>query len=149
MCLCEGLCSSAYLKNHINKPKENIAVAICPGPNLAYFNSVYTLDEMVKHIYGKIDLLAKIKRPNLFIKELNLYIDYLQAELHKHAKNMTDASKRLIKFKMQLRDGITYYKRLFTSMPEYATDVLQYTEQDLILAETKLDGINILSRQSA
>jgi hypothetical protein len=34
ICLCEGLCSSAYQKVGILKAKESKAVAICPGPNL-------------------------------------------------------------------------------------------------------------------
>lgn len=72
ICLCEGLCSSVYLKLQIIKPKENKAVSICPGPNLAYFNRTYSLDEMVKHIYGAVDLLDKVNRPHVFIKELNL-----------------------------------------------------------------------------
>ena len=49
-CLCEGLCTSTYLKNDMLKPKESSAVAICPGPNLAYFSNVYSLEEMAKHI---------------------------------------------------------------------------------------------------
>ena len=40
VCLCEGLCSASYIKYDIIKPKENKAVAICPGPNLAYFLSL-------------------------------------------------------------------------------------------------------------
>ncbi|RZJ49578.1 MAG: hypothetical protein EOO44_18015, partial [Flavobacterium sp.] len=81
VCLCEGLCSSTYQSIGILKPKESKAVAICPGPNLAYFNRIYSLDEMVGHIYGKIDLLDKVKRPNFFIKELDLYINYFNEEL--------------------------------------------------------------------
>ncbi|RZK01638.1 MAG: hypothetical protein EOO46_19695, partial [Flavobacterium sp.] len=48
-CLCEGLCTSTYQKLGILKPKESKAVAICPGPNLAYFSRTYSLDEMVAH----------------------------------------------------------------------------------------------------
>jgi len=47
ICLCEGLCSAAYLKYNISKPKENTAVSICPGPNLAYFSGIYSLEEML------------------------------------------------------------------------------------------------------
>jgi hypothetical protein len=143
ICLCEGLCSSTYIKYGISKPKENKAVAICPGPNLAYFNSIYTLDDMVKHIYGKLDLLGKIKRPHVFIKELNLYIDYLQTDLNAHIKNMQDKkSRQLAKFKLQLQDGISYYKNLFAqATPGYAVEFLQSVRNDLTLAENKLDAI--------
>lgn len=144
ICLCEGLCASTYLKYHINKPKENTAVAICPGPNLAYFNGVYSLEDMVKHIYGKLDLLEKIKRPHVFIKELNLYIDYLQTDLQVHIKNMSDKkSKQLNKFKLQLQDGINYYKTLFAQLPGQANDIIQAAYKELSLSEKTLNAMLI------
>ena len=119
ICLCEGLCSAAYLKYKISKSKENTAVSICPGPNMAYFSRIYSLEEMVNHIYGRLDLLENIKRPHVFIKELNLYIDYLQTDLEKHMKDLNDKKrKHLDKFKAQLLDGIAYYKQLFSEWPE-------------------------------
>jgi hypothetical protein len=132
ICLCEGLCSSVYLKYNINKPKENTAVSICPGPNMAYFSRIYSLEEMVNHIYGRLDLLENIKRPHIFIKELNLYIDYLQADLETDIKDLNDKKrKHLDKFKAQLQDGIAYYKQLFSEW------------QELIVSERKLNNINI------
>lgn len=144
ICLCEGLCSSAYIKDQIIKPKENKAVAICPGPNLAYFSSVYSLDEMVKHIYGKLDLLGTIKRPHVFIKELNLYIDYLQADIEAHLKDLNDKKrKHFIKFKTQLEEGITYYKQLFEGMQGQASNLLDEYIDDLIASESKLKTVVI------
>lgn len=117
VCLCEGLCASTYIKTEIVKPKESKAVAICPGPNLAYFSKIYSLDEMVNHIYGKANLLADVKRPNFLIKELNLYIDYLQTEIELHLKELNDKKqKQLSKFRSQLLDGINYYKSLFNQL---------------------------------
>lgn len=133
VCLCEGLCASTYLKNDLIKPKESKAVAICPGPNLAYFNNVYSLEDMVNHIYGKLDLLEKIKRPNVFIKELNLYVDYLQTELQAHVKDLNDKKrKHLNNFKSQLLVGIAYYKSLFEALSQQ-TKNLNYA--DLIASE--------------
>ncbi|MGF1925170.1 MAG: hypothetical protein ACQUHE_13405 [Bacteroidia bacterium] len=134
VCLCEGLCASVYLKDEIIRPKESHAVAICPGPNLAYFSSTYTLREMVNHIYGKLDLLEKVKRPHFFIKELELYIDYLQKDIQDHLSDLTDKkTKQLIKFRAQLLEGIAYYKSLFftdnNASNEYSA---------LLVAETKL-----------
>lgn len=144
ICLCEGLCASTYLKYDIIKPKENTAVAICPGPNLAYFNGVYTLEDMVKHIYGKLDLLGKIKRPHVFVKELNLYIDYLQTDLQAHIKTMSDKkSKQLNKFKLQLQDGINYYKNLFAQLPGQTNDIIQTAFEELIASENKLNKMLI------
>ncbi|QPH40874.1 hypothetical protein [Pedobacter endophyticus] len=138
ICLCEGLCSSAYLKYNMNKPKENTAVAICPGPNLAYFSDLYSLDEMVGHIYGKLDLLSEVERPHIFIKELNLYIDYLQKELQQHLQHFSDKKrKQLGQFKQQLLEGANYYRTLFTDLTEQATEQLK----ELGISKSKLDAI--------
>ena len=126
------------------KPKENKAVAICPGPNLAYFRRIYTLDEMVKHIYGKLDLLDKIKRPNMFIKELNLYIDYLQTDMQAHIKDLNEKKrKNLVKFKAQLEEGISYYKQLFEVLPAQASNVIKDYWDDLLASENKLSKMLI------
>ena len=139
ICLCEGLCSSVYIKNEMSKPKENKAVSICPGPNLAYFNATYSLDEMVKHIYGKLDLLDKVKRPHVFIKELNLYIDYLQDDIKNQLKDINEKKrKHLSAFKAQLLEGIDYYKQLFENLPDQAADLLQAFYSELNISEKNL-----------
>ncbi|MDB5005525.1 MAG: hypothetical protein JWQ34_3750 [Mucilaginibacter sp.] len=144
ICLCEGLCSSTYIKYDIVKRKESKAVAICPGPNLTYFSRIYSLEEMVMHIYGKIDLLKTVQRPNIFIKEIDLYIDYLKTDIQNHFKDLTEKKKKsLHKFKMQLQEGLNYYKTLFEKLPWQAT----FNMEDLFLAlttsENKLNTIVI------
>lgn len=144
ICLCEGLCASAYIKYNLLKPRENKAVAICPGPNLAYFSRTYSLDEMVHHIYGATDLLEKIKRPHMFIKELNLYIDYLQNDLQSQLKDITEKKKKqLSKFKLQLQDGIAYYKELFASSANQTSGLIQDWIDDLSTSEEQLSNIAI------
>lgn len=136
ICLCEGLCSSAYLKYGIAKPKENTAVAICPGPNLAYFKHIFSLDEMVGHIYGKLDILKNVTRPHMFIKELELYVSYLQKDIQQNLLTLTDKkSKQLSKFKEQLLNGISYYKTIFSEiqlLPDDARAQLQVFEDMLL-----------------
>jgi hypothetical protein len=142
-CLCEGLTASAYVKCDISKPKESKAVAICPGPNLAYFSRSYTLDEMVKHIYGSLDLLQNIKRPHLFINELNLYIDYLQKEISAHVNSFTEKKQKyLVKFKNELEEGIAYYKQLFPKLSNHAQGLAAMLE-DLYFAEKKLSNLTL------
>jgi len=144
VCLCEGLCSSAYQKIGILKPKESKAVAICPGPNLAYFNRIYSLDEMVGHIYGKNNLLQKVKRPNVLIKELELYVNYLQTEIKLHLENFTDKKQvQLIKFKAQLLDGIDYYKNLFMQFSKEGQLFKDKFYHPLLSAETQLKDVVI------
>ena len=74
-CLCEGLSAPAILANG-SSPRRNLnAVTICPGPNLAYFKGVFSLKEMVSHIYGKLNLNLDLDRPHVFVKEAQLYVN--------------------------------------------------------------------------
>ncbi|HNU47570.1 MAG TPA: hypothetical protein PKM40_01975, partial [Bacteroidia bacterium] len=56
-CLCEGLASPVMLVNNVPVPHNLNAVTICPGPNLAYFSGTFTLQEMINHIYGRVNVL--------------------------------------------------------------------------------------------
>jgi hypothetical protein len=144
VCLCEGLCASAYIKNGLLKPRENDAVTICPGPNLAYFSGVYTLDEMVGHIYGRVNLLENTERPNVFINELNLYIDYLKKDMAGYIGTLNEKKgKYLLKFKDQLHQGIAYYKQLIPQLSNQTQDYLAAMLRELLSSESKLNLINI------
>jgi hypothetical protein len=144
VCLCEGLCSSTYQSIGILKPKESKAVAICPGPNIAYFSSIYSLDEIVDHIYGRKDLLSGVRRPNVFIKELELYIDYLQNEINTFIQQInTKKQIQLAKFKQQLINGIDYYTSLFSKI-DYKTIFNKETVLNVLAdAQQKLVAIPI------
>ncbi|WCT11744.1 hypothetical protein [Mucilaginibacter jinjuensis] len=145
ICLCEGLCASAYIKNDMLKPRENNAVAICPGPNLAYFKSTYSLDQMAKHIYGGINLLQNVSRPNLFINELNLYIDYLKKDIAMHLKTLTDKKEKYFsKFKEQLQQGIDYYKQLIPQITNETQESIQDMYRLLSLSEAELNLILVV-----
>lgn len=144
ICLCEGLCASAYIKNDMLKPRESRAVAVCPGPNIAYFSGVYRLDEMVKHIYGQLNLLQNVERPNLFINELNLYIDYLRKDITNHLKGWSDKKEKyLLKFKNQLQEGINYYKQLLPQLTGQTQEYLSNMRKDLLLSEANLEALSI------
>ncbi len=144
ICLCEGLCASAYLKYGINKPKESTAVAICPGPNLAYFSGIYSLDEMAGHIYGRMDLLDQVQRPHVFIKELDLYVEYLQGAITEHLKQVNEKRKKYLNdFKSQLKEGIDYYKNLFEKTTVQTTVQLQQWYTALSASEDKLNAMII------
>lgn len=105
ICLCEGLCTSAYLKNDMSKTRDDKAVSICPGPNLAYFGNTYSLKEMVNHIYGRNPISFKISRPNLFINELNLYVDYLRQDLN---VQLNDLSAKKTKY-FEVHRAVIYW----------------------------------------
>ncbi|MCE7040228.1 hypothetical protein [Dyadobacter sp. CY312] len=127
LCLCEGLSTSTLLKNKLLTPRENHAVSICPGPNLAWFSKVYSLDEMVKHIYGKLDLLCDVNRPNMFINELNLYMEHYRKDIETQAQVINEKKKKYLqKFKDQLLVGIEYYKEL---IPQLTNQTNVYREE--------------------
>lgn len=131
-CLCEGLSSSVLLKNNIPVPHNLTAVTICPGPNLAYFSGVFTLKEMVDHIYGKKILLNKEKRPNLFVKELNMYVDYLKKEVEKTISEVSEKKKKYFEeFKSNLLNGIEYYVNLLPEMKLETENYLNNMYNDL------------------
>ncbi|MEJ2882390.1 hypothetical protein [Pedobacter sp. GR22-6] len=140
-CLCEGLCASAYIRNGMIKARENDAVSICPGPNLAYFSGEYTLREMTDHIYGRQNLLKHVSRPNFFINELNLYLDYLKKEIAIELDGINVKRFNYYrKFKAQLLDGISYYKKLLPELSRYMGfsvyemySQLKKAEQELLL----------------
>lgn len=113
-CLCEGLSASVQLKNEMSIPHKLSAVTICPGPNLAYFSGVFSLQEMVGHIYGRENLLNKELRPNLFINELQLYVSYLKKEIAECPTN-EKTQRHHQKYKANLLAGISYYRSMAAS----------------------------------
>jgi hypothetical protein len=139
ICLCEGLCASAYLKNDMLKARENKAVSICPGPNLAYFSKTYSLTEMVNHIYGREAISFKVSRPNLFINELNLYVDYLKEDINAHLHELNaKKTKYFQKFTEQLQNGINYYRDMIPDLKLTTVAATQELQQQLLIAEEKL-----------
>lgn len=144
VCLCEGLCASVYIKNELLKPRENRAVSICPGPNLAYFSRKYSLKDMVNHIYGRIDLLANVSRPNLFINELNLYVDYLKRDLAAQLNEISaKKSKYFSKFKDELLHGINYYKALVPELKWQNSIAVTEMQNQLLQAEQRLNALKL------
>ncbi|GGF48322.1 hypothetical protein GCM10011339_41180 [Echinicola rosea] len=111
-CLCEGLSAPAILANG-GKPDRNLsAVTICPGPNLAYFKGVYSLKEMVDHIYGKVAIQLTPQRPQVFIKELQLTVDHFKKEWKKLQEHFEHKkASTLKKSKVNLELGIGYYQQ--------------------------------------
>ncbi|HYK77277.1 MAG TPA: hypothetical protein VEV16_09890 [Daejeonella sp.] len=144
VCLCEGLATSAYLKNDIAKARENKAVAICPGPNLAWFSGSFSLDEMIHHIYGKLNLLNSENRSNLFINELDLYLKYFKEEVSQHLNQVNDKkNKYLIRFKEQLNQGISYYKQLIPQLTDQTELYRKKMLEELQAIEQKLNTLQI------
>jgi hypothetical protein len=143
-CLCVGLGNASFLENDIRIKGQAQGVAICPGPNMAYFSKVVSLSKMIQHIYGKISVMEMPNRPNMFVKELKIYLDYFKNEIEEFMDEpSTKQKKKLEKFKLNLLDGISYYQELFTNK----TNLFQQSKNQLLgeLEELKdsLTGINL------
>src|SRR5690606_5816610 len=113
-CACVGLGTSALLKYGLDTRTEGSGVSVCPGPNMAYFSKIASLKEMVGHIYGESNLIERTDRPNMFIKELNIYIEYLGKRFEEAKASLAlKQMDALSTFAGNLNEGISYYQSLF------------------------------------
>lgn len=101
-CICHDLSGCATLEAGID---EKATPAICPGPNIVNFDKVVSLDDMLGHIYGRCDLLARPHRPHVFLRELEINIEDF-------TKQIAAGAQRLSKYEDNLRSGIEYYRGL-------------------------------------
>ncbi|MFC4231545.1 hypothetical protein ACFOW1_06575 [Parasediminibacterium paludis] len=144
-CLCEGLGTSALLCHDIAPlRKVSKAVLICPGPNLAYFSGIFSLKQMVDFIYGRIDILNGVYRPNMFVNELNLYVSYFKKEIEKSCANITTAKTRQLRtFRENLLKGIGYYQDLTQYFKKESAKYILDMREQLLEAEAILKTLSI------
>lgn len=134
-CLCIGLSNAASKVYEVPFVKKQEAVTICPGPNIVSFSKIASLKEMVDHIYGRVDLIKNVDRPHMFVKELQLYVNYLKEQLST-ARNLEGrALNGLKEFGSNLFQGINYYRSLLGSFQE---DVAARIEKGLLEAEMEI-----------
>lgn len=132
-CLCNGLTASTLMAHGLDTKMEGTAVSICPGPNLAYFSSTYSLKKMVDHIYGRTNVMERTDRPNLFVKELGMYIEYLGGKIENTLKPISDKQKKNFEtFQDNLAKGVEYYKELFQ---KYKTQLDDSTSKNNLLQD--------------
>jgi hypothetical protein len=135
VCLCEGLVASARSSHDIAIPKISDAVSVCPGPNLAYFSRIVSLKEMVDHIYGRINIMTHHDRPNMFLKELRLYLDYFMKKIQESFPPISASAEGFFTtFSNNLLDGIAYYKAVLP-------DIFEATENARIAIIMELEAI--------
>jgi len=147
-CICSGLSATVFLKNGIPVPNKANAVSICPGPNLSFFSGIFSLREMVDHIYGRKNLLNKTYRPNIFINELNLYIDYLRNKINNSMETISALqSKYYEKFRENLIEGINYYKAIADKMANETESYRENFKNELLKIENKLKSLELNAAQ--
>jgi hypothetical protein len=136
-CLCVGLSNSAAIRYSKPFVKRLDAVTICPGPNIANFSEIVSLQTMVEHIYGRTDIVTSRDRPHMFITELNLYVNWLKEKMLLHAEPTGKQKKNLENFAMNLLNGINYYR----SLPKVTIKNTQAFYYGLNQAEKTITGM--------
>lgn len=132
-CICHDLSGGVMIKRNID-PKVN--AAICPGPNIINFKKVMTLKEITDHIYGRCSVLANKERLHMFIREIQLQINYLLDEIKRASLGLpTRSRQKIAEAKENLIEGIKYYKNfareIFKGQQEKCVDMLQVLQQEL------------------
>ena len=89
-CICVGLGTSVLINNNLSTSVEGTGVSICPGPNMAYYSKELSLEQMVGHIYGRNNIITDHNRPNVFVKELKVYIDYVKSKIDETKENISE-----------------------------------------------------------
>ncbi|MBD97415.1 hypothetical protein CL648_01255 [bacterium] len=140
-CLCEDLAAPALIQNK-SESKRIQVTAVCPGPNIAYFKDFFHMDAMIDHIYGRVSIMHDALRPNVFIKEIDLYIRYWvdQVNLSMHA---LDNRKKtyFINFKDNLLAGIDYYLSIVDTKFDFSKHDLLKLKETLTMRNQEFSEI--------
>lgn len=143
-CTCVGLGTSALLAYDLDTRVEGQGVSVCPGPNMAYYSKVMSLKDITNHIYGRLNMISRTDRPNMFIKELNIYIDFLKNKLEE-TKGILDKKqeKYFSTFSANLYEGISYYHNLFGTIKDTFEEAKSNIFNELEVSKNKLQLISI------
>ncbi|MFI0428721.1 hypothetical protein [Mariniflexile sp. HMF6888] len=155
-CTCVGLGTSALLAYNLDTKVEGEGVSICPGPNMAYYSRVMSLKNMTDHIYGRDNMISRTDRPNMFVKELTIYIDYLKNKLEEAKTVMTNKEEKyLLTFTNNLNEGVSYYKTLFNELKstfqdikDEVLDALTNGEKSLSLIALEIQDLSIQNQKT-
>ncbi|MEO7777771.1 MAG: hypothetical protein ABIY63_09585 [Fibrobacteria bacterium] len=116
-CICDQLGNGALI--NLGIIKSEAPVSVCPGPNIAYFDRLYTLREMVNHIYGRGRSLVPNDRPHMFSKDLVMSVDYFGKLANALASQDAKAFAYLGVFHANLQEGLLYYRRFLAETSAY------------------------------
>ena len=140
-CLCEDLAAPALIEYKISNNRP-LKPTVCAGPNIAYFNKVSTLKEMIDHIYGRANLINDHKRPPFFMAELRMYIDYFRKELKTASEKISKIElKRWNTFAKNLQEGIQYYMSIVVDKYPVNNDVRRLIIDDILDIKSVIDDL--------
>jgi len=109
-CICHDLGGGAMINYGID---TKATPAVCPGPNIADFSKVATLEEMIDHIYGRALLPVVPGRPHMFIREITIYTKYLRDEIELCRLGLLSRPDGYFaEYRDNMLLGIEYYREL-------------------------------------
>jgi hypothetical protein len=138
-CICDHLGNGALITLGIADEK-NAPQSICPGPNIEWFDRFYTLKEMVDHIYGRGTSLVSSKRPHMFAKEIEMYMD----DFEKKASNSLQTKNEILtmlEYKKNLEEGLNFCLEIAKKHP-YPGENLESISTCVKEQRSRLNRIN-------
>lgn len=141
-CTCVGLGTSALLKYNLDTKVEGKGVSICPGPNMAYYSKIMSLENITDHIYGRANMVSSVDRPNLFVQELHIYIDFLKNKLEDAKTSMNKKEEKYLQtFTINMKAGVSYYQSLFNDVKGTFNTIKSTVLSELEKSEVVLNQI--------
>jgi len=134
-CLCVGLSNAASLTYDVPFLKNFRTVNVCPGPNIANFSEIVTLQKMTDHIYGRTNLVTNKERSHMLIAEMKIYIQYLRDEIKKGKGDTKDPKRK------------SYYKTFINNMLDAVTYYHSLYEQSLIRHDRFLEELSMATQE--
>ena len=144
-CLCTGLGTPFLINNNLETHVAGDGVSVCPGPNIAYFDRLVSLNQMVDHIYGRTNIISRTDRPHMFMKELTLYLEHLKGLFDDFlTDNNKKSQKRLTTFVTNLKDGISYYQTAIQTVIKQTEIQKEAFEKLLVQYESEINKMSYL-----
>ena len=105
-CICDHLGNGALIALGMAKATTSPPL-VCPGPNIAWFSRMYTLKEMVDHIYGRGPCLVPADRPHMFAAEIVMFVDHFEKQVASCSCSAREL-KTLEEFNRNLESGMDF-----------------------------------------
>lgn len=139
-CICDELGHSGLLAKGIRSHGNPV---ICPSPTIADFSDTYTLEQMINHIYGRAPIQGIKSYTHMFIRELNLYVDYFNEELERFRSGLLKKIKPdyFKEFRKNLLSGIEYYRHTITQ--KLPANIQKSFSDSLNASLAKLNSVNV------
>ena len=137
-CICDQLGNGALI--NLGIVSINAPVSVCPGPNIAYFDRLYTLRELVNHIYGRGRSLVPADRPHMFTKDMVMSLDYFGKLVDKLVPGDAKAFAYLALVRGNLLDGFDYY-RSFVDLKPFPAENLESLRSAMTVQGNRLQDL--------